>query len=228
VIGPLRLPLIILVSLAILATTLPALVTAPTPNNAQTSLVGFSLSVTPDTMTIQNGSSTNAAIIVTSQGLNGPVTLRTSVSPSSGLQAVTDPSSVMVLPGGNAASTLEINASSAQIGEYKINVTGSAILALSQSYIVTVRVTGPPSQPSASPPSSSPPPGTSGSNNKQPSTTTSGSNPKGPSIPKGQGSQPAFDPAGVIVAGNLLAAVGTIGAIASMYRKRSNPSHASS
>src|SRR2546422_4398435 len=220
--------LIALLSLAILVASLPPLPPAKPQTTPQASLVGFSLTITPDTLSIQNESSANAAIIVTSQGLNGPVHLGASVSPSSGLQAVTDPSSVMVLPGGNAASTLEINASSAQIGEYKINVTGSAILALSQSYIVTVRVTGPPSQPSASPPSSSPPPGTSGSNNKQPSTTTSGSNPKGPSIPKGQGSQPAFDPAGVIVAGNLLAAVGTIGAIASMYRKRSNPSHASS
>ena len=220
--------LIALLSLAILVATLPALAAGQAPKNAQTSLVGFSLTVTPDTLSIQNGNSANAAIIVTSQGLNGPVHLGASVSPSSGLQAVTDPSSVMVLPGGNAASTLEINATSAQVGEYKINVTGSAILAPSQSVTVTVHVTGPPSQPSTSPPSSSPPPGTTGPNNQQPSTTTSGSNPKGPSTPKSQGSQSVFDPVGVMVAGNLLAAVGTVVALASMYRKRTNPSRVSS
>ena len=220
--------LIIPLSLAILVATLPALAAGQAPNNAQASLVGFSLTITPDTLSIQNESSANAAIIVTSQGLNGPVHLGASVSPSSGLQAVTDPSSVMVLPGGNAASTLEINATSAQVVEYKINVTGSAILAPSQSVTVTVHVTGPPSQPSTSPPSSSPPPGTTGPDNQQPSTTTSGSNPKGPSTPKSQGSQWVFDPVGVMVAGNLLAAVGTIGALASMYRKRTNPSRVSS
>src|SRR5437016_4444320 len=221
--------LIILLSLAILVATLPALAAGQAPNNAQASLVGFSLTITPDTLSIQNESSANAAIIVTSQGLNGPVHLGASVSPSSGLQAVTDPSSVMVLPGGNAASTLEINATSAQVVEYKINVTGSAILAPSQSVTVTVHVTGPPSQPSTSPPSSSPPPGTTtGPNNQQPSTTTSGSNPKGPSTPKSQGSQSVFDPVGVMVAGTLLAAVGTIGALASMYRKRTDPSRVSS
>jgi len=221
--------LIIPLSLAILVATLPALAAGQAPNNAQVSLVGFSLTITPDTLSIQNESSANAAIIVTSQGLNGPVHLGASVSPSSGLQAVTDPSSVMVLPGGNAASTLEINATSAQVGEYKINVTGYAILAPSQSVTVTVHVTGPPSQPSTSPPSSSPPPpGTTGPNNQQPSTTTSGSNTKGPSTPKSQGSQSVFDPVGVMVAGNLLAAVGTIGALASMYRKRTDPSRVSS
>ena len=219
--------LIIPLSLAILVATLLALAAGQAPNNAQASLVGFSLTITPDTLSIQNESSANAAIIVTSQGLNGPVHLGASVSPSSGIQAVTDPSSVMVLPGGNAASTLEINATSAQVGEYKINVTGSAILAPSQSVTVTVHVTGPPSQPSTSPPSSSPP-GTTGPNNQQPSTTTSGSNPKGPSTPKSQGSQSVFDPVGVMVAGNLLAAVGTIGALASMYRKRTDPSRVSS
>ena len=194
------------------------------PNIVQVSLVGFSLTVSPDNLNVQNGSSANAAIIVTSQGLNGRVNLGASVSPTSGLQAVSDPPFVTVLPGGNAASTLEINATSAQIGEYKINVTGSAILAPPQSFIVTVHVTGPPSQPPAPPPSSLPPTGTSGPNKQQPSTTTSSSNPKSPSTPKGQGSHSVFDPVGIIVAGNLLAAVGTIGAIVSMYRKRNNPS----
>ena len=198
------------------------------PNIVQVSLVGFSLTVSPDNLNVENGSSANAAIIVTSQGLNGRVNLGASVSPSYGLQAVTDPPFVTVLPGGNAASTLEINAASAQIGEYKINVTGSAILAPPQPFIVTVHVTGPPSQPPASPPSSPPPTGTSSPNNQPPSTTTTGSNPKRPSAPKSQGSQSVFDPVGVIVAGNLLAAVGTIGAIASMHRKRRNPSHESS
>ena len=228
VIQPMRPSLIILLSVAILVATLPALVTGQAPNNAQTPLVGFSLNITPGTLSVQNGSSANAAIIVTSQGLNGPVNLDASVSPSSGLQAAADPSRVMVLPGGNAASTLEINATSAQVGDYQINVTGSVILTPSRSFIVTVHVTASSSQPPVSPPSSPPAPGTSGPNNQQPSTTTSGSNPKGPSTPKGQGSPSIFDPVGVIVAGNLLAAVGTIGAIASMYRKRSNPSHSSS
>ena len=222
-----RLPLIILLSLAILVTTLPSLVTGQTANTMQTSLIGFSLTVTPDTLSIQNGNSANAAIIVTSQGLNGPVQLGASVSPSSGPQAVTNPSSVIVLPGGNAASTLEINATSAQVGEYQISVTGSAILAPSQSVIVTVQVTGPPGQPSTSPPSSSPP-STTNPNNQQPSTTTSGSNPKGSSTTRGHGPQSVFDPVGVIVTGNLLAAVGTVGALASMYRKRTNPSRVSS
>jgi len=220
--------LIALLSLAILVATLPALAAGQASNNAQTSLVGFSLTVTPDTLSIQNGNSANAAIIVTSQGLNGPVQLGASVSPSSGPQAVTNPSSVIVLPGGNAASTLEINATSAQVGEYQISVTGSAILAPSQSVIVTAQVTGPPGQPSTSPPSSSPPPSTTNPNNQQPSTTTSGSNPKGPSTTRGQGQQSVFDPVGVIVTGNLLAAVGTVGALASMYRKRTNPSRVSS
>src|SRR5437660_1474669 len=220
--------LIALLSLAILVATLPALAAGQASNNAQTSLVGFSLTVTPDTLSIQNGNSANAAIIVTSQGLNGPVQLGASVSPSSGPQAVTNPSSVIVLPGGNAASTLEINATSAQVGEYQISVTGSAILAPSQSVIVTAQVTGPPGQPSTSPPSSSPPPSTTNPNNQQPSTTTSGSNPKGPSTTRGQGQQSVFDPVGVIVTGNLLAAVGTVGARASTSRKRTNPSRVSS
>jgi hypothetical protein len=174
-------------------------------------------------MNIQNGSSANAAIMVTSEGLNGPVRLGALVSPSSGLKAVTDPPSVTVLPGGNAISTLEINATSAQIGDYKINVTGSSIVAPSKSFIVTVHVTSPPSQPSASP-SSNPPQSESGPSNQQPATTTSGSNPKAPSTTKGRGSQSIFDPVWVIVAGNLLAALGSIGAIASMHKKRSSPS----
>jgi hypothetical protein len=216
--------LVILLGLSVFIATSPAPVMSQPPNIMQVSLVGFSLTVSPDNLSVQNGSSANAAIIITSQGLNGRVNLGASVSPSSGLQAVTDPSNVTVLPGGNAISTLEINAASAQTGDYKINVTGSAILAPPQSFIVTVHVTGPPSQPPAHPPSSPSPTGTSGPNNQQPSTTTSSSNPKSPSTPNGQGSQSVFDPIGVIVAGNLLAAVGTIGAIVSMYRKRNNPS----
>src|SRR5437870_12598568 len=102
--------LIIPLSLAILVATLLALAARQAPNNAQASLVGFSLTITPDTLTIQNESSANAAIIVTSQALNGPVHLSASASPTSGLHAVTDPSSVMLLPGGTAASTLEIHA----------------------------------------------------------------------------------------------------------------------
>jgi hypothetical protein len=210
----LRLALVILLGLSVFIATSPAPVMSQPPNIVQVSLVGFSLTVSPDNLNVQNGSSANAAIIVTSQGLNGRVNLGASVSPSSGLQAVTDPPFVTVLPGGNAVSTLEINATSAQIGEYKINVTGSAILAPPQSFIVTVHVTGPPSQPPAPPPSSPSPTATSGPNKQ----------PKSPSTPKGQGSQSVFDPVGVIVAGNLLAAVGTTGAIASMYRKRNNPS----
>jgi hypothetical protein len=224
----LRIPLVILLSLPVFIIISPAVTAGQAPNVAQASLVGFSLTVTPDTLSIQNGSSANAAIIVTSQGLNAVVKLTASVSPSAGVQAVTDPSSVMVLPGGNAASTLEINAMSAQIGEYKINVTGSSILASSRTVMVTVNVTGPPSQPSPSPPSNPPTSGASGSNNQGPSTTTSGSNPKGSSTPKGQGSRSVFDPVSIIVAGNLLAAIGTVGAIASMYKKRNNPSAARS
>jgi hypothetical protein len=222
----LRIRLVILLSLPVFIIISPAVTAGQAPNVAQAALVGFTLTVTPDTLSVQNGSSANAAIIVTSQGLNAGVKLAASVSPSAGLQAVTDPPSVTVLPGGNAASTLEINATSAQIGEYKINVTGSAILAAPQSFIVTVHVTGPPSQPSPSPSSNPPNSGTPGSNNQQPSTAKSGSNPKGSSTPKGQGSQSVFDPVGVIVAGNVLAAIGTIVAMVSMYRKRSSLSRA--
>ena len=53
--------LIALLSLAILVATLPALSAGQASNNAQTSLVGFSLTVTPDTLSIQNGNSVNAA-----------------------------------------------------------------------------------------------------------------------------------------------------------------------
>lgn len=223
----LRLTLIILLGLCMVFAASPALAIGQTPNTPQISLVGFSLTVTPDTLNIQNGSSANDAITVTSQGLDGPVNLRASTSPNSGLQAVTDPSNVLVLPGGNAVSTLEVNATAAQIGDYKINVTGSSTLTLSQSFIVTAHVSGPPSQPSTSPQSGSPTPGTSSPNNQQPSTTTS-PNPKGRSTPQGPGSQSILDPVGVIVAGNLLAAIGTIGTIVSMYRKRGNMSRASS
>src|SRR5437667_11040340 len=118
--------LIIPLSLAILVATLLALAAGQAPNNAQASLVGFSLTITPDTLSIQNESSANAAIIVTSQGLNGPVHLGASVSPSSGLQAVTDLSSVMVWPGGNAALTPRLTATPAQVGHYNINLTSSA------------------------------------------------------------------------------------------------------
>ncbi|HEV2120884.1 MAG TPA: hypothetical protein VGS11_12380 [Candidatus Bathyarchaeia archaeon] len=218
-----RISLVILIFMALVIPISPARVAGQTLSTTQASLVGFNLSVTPSTFNIHNGTSANGAILVTSQGLTGPVSLTASVSPSSGVQAIADPSTIAVLPGGNAASTLEINATSAQLGEYKINVTGSAPLAASQSLIVTVQVTGAQGPPQ-SPPSGSPnPQGPSGSNNNQPSMTTSGSNPKGPSTPKGQGSQTVFDPVGIIVAGNVIAAIGTIGAIASMYRKKNNP-----
>jgi len=224
----LRPTLIIVLGLAIFIVTTPVVAAGQAPSVALPSVIGFSVTASPDMMTVQTGGNAIVTVTVSSQDLNGPVSLTALVSPSPGPRALVDPSTVIALPGGSATSTLQIDATSTQPGMYGIVVSGSTLLAPSQSVTVTVNITKVPSNPSTTPRTGSNPSGPSGPNGQQPSTTTSGSNPKGPVAPKSQGPQSIFDPVGVLVAGNLLAAVATVATMASLKRKRNDSSPSTS
>lgn len=219
---PLRLALVIALSLAVLIALTPVHAVSPSPSSVLPSLLGFGLAANRDNVSAQTGASVNVTLTVSSQSLSGPVSLDAAISPTPGPSALIDPSNLIVQPAGSATSTLEISTTSVQPGIYDVVVTGSSLLAPSQSVTVSINVTSPPSGQSTNPPSGSTPPGSSGHNNQQPSTTTSGSTPKGPLSPKNPGSGSTFDPVGVIVAGNLLAAVATAATMTSLHTKRKN------
>jgi hypothetical protein len=210
------------------------LVAIPTraSNPSNSSLIGFSLSTDPDATNVEAGKSTSVTVIVSSQGLNGPVNLSVAVSSSSGPSATFSPSTVLVLPGGVANSTMSIDATTAQPGVYNIDLTGSSLLEPSQVTTVVANVTTAASSPPVNLPSGSTPPtesyppsgssssGNSGSNNGQTSTTTSGQTPRGSIGPNGRDSSPTSDPLALLVAGNLLAAIATVAALGSLHRRR--------
>jgi hypothetical protein len=219
-----------LISLSIVA--IPAW--AYNPSNS--SLIGFNLSTDPNATTVQAGTSTTVTIIVSSQSLNGPVSLSVAVSSNSGLAATLSPSTVLVLPGGAANSTMSIDATTAQPGLYNIEVTGSSLLAPSRVTTVVANVTTAASNPPVNPsPGSTPPTGTSppsgsrssvnsGSNHGQTSTTTSGQSPRGPIGPHGQDSSSTSDPVAFLVVGNLLAAIATAATLGSLLRRKKQAS----
>lgn len=220
---------ILLASLTVLATLAPP---AQASSPAVSSLAGFSLSADPGSTSLAVGTITSVTIIVSSQGLSGPVNLAVAVSSSSGLTVTLSPLTVLVLPGGNANVALSIDATSAQPGTYNVKVTGSSLLAPSQETTVVTSVTTTGSSPPVNPPSGSAPPsgsspssgsgpsGNSGAGNTQTSITTSNPGTRGLIGPKGGSPASTFDPIAFLVGGNLLAAIAAAVALGSLRRKK--------
>ena len=97
-----------------------------TKNVTQTIMVGpsFTVSSSPSSLTLHTGSSNTSKIILASiNNFSGAVSLTTSVS-SSGLTASLNVTSISLVPGRNASSTLTV--SSANSGTYSVNVTGTS------------------------------------------------------------------------------------------------------
>ena len=214
-------------------TALPILANLARASSLSTSsLIGFNLAASPSSTNLVVGTRTIVTIIVSSQGLNGPVNLVAAVSSSSGLTVTLSPSSVLVLPSGTANSTLNIDGTSAQAGTYNVQVMGSSSLAASQETTVVTSVTSSSSSPPVSPPSGSPPPpgtvppsgpgspGNSGPGNGGTSTTSSGQGPKTTISPKGGNSSPSSEPVAILIFGNLLAAATTAAAVGSLRKKK--------
>ena len=203
---------------------------------SSSSLIGFSLAANPDSASLEVGTRTSVTITVFSQGLNGPVNLAVTVSSNSGLTVTLSPSTAIVLPGGNANSTLSVDATSAQAGAYNVQVTGSSLSSPSQEITVVTSVTPTPSSPPVNPPSGSAPPtgtsppsgsgssGNTGLGNTQTSTTTSGPSTRGATGPRGGSPSSTFDPIAFLVAGNLLAAIATAAALGSLHRRKKQTS----
>jgi hypothetical protein len=225
----LRSTLVTLIFVAVFMTTLPVNASNQPARLTLPSLVGFGLAANPNSVNMQAGVTTSVALTVSSQGLDGPISLGATVSPTQGPNVVISPSSVVVLPGGNSDSNLEIDAMSAQPGTYNVNVSGSTLLAPSQSISVTVTITAastsPPTNPpsGSSPPSGSTPPSSGPNNQQQPGSVTS-SGPKSPMSPTKAITRSIDDPAEALVVGNLLAAIVTLATLASIRRRRTQAS----
>lgn len=199
---------------------------------SSSSLTGFGLAASPDSTSLGVGTGTSVTIIVSSQGLNGPVSLAAAAPSSSGLTFTLSPSTAIVLPGGNANSTLSMDATSAQPGTYNVQVTGSSPLTPSQEITVVTDVTTTASSPPVNPPSGSAPPsgtsppsgsgssGNSGSGNTQTSTTTSSPSTRGSTGPRGESPSSTPDPIGFLIAGNLLATIAVAAALGSLRRRK--------
>ena len=111
-----------------------------TKNATQTITVGpnFAVLSNPSSVILRTGSSNTSKIILSSiNNFSGAVSLTTSVS-SSGLTASLNATSISLVPGTNASSTLTV--SSATPGTYAVNVTGTSGLNIHLTTI-TVRVT---------------------------------------------------------------------------------------
>ncbi len=86
---------------------------------------GFALSVNPAFAIVASGSSTSATVAVASvSGFSGTVALSVTTSTSS-LTASLNPSSLVLAPGGNLTSTLNVNAGSF-CGNETVTVTGTS------------------------------------------------------------------------------------------------------
>jgi len=121
----------------------PTVSPPPTPD--------FSISASPTSLTIQQGSSGSSTITVTSiNGFNQPVQLSVSGAPS-GVTATLSPSQVTPPAGGTATSTLTVSvATTATPGSYTLTVTGTSG-ALAHSTYITLEIT------TAPPPPNNPP-----------------------------------------------------------------------
>ena len=111
-----------------------------TKNVTQIITVGpnFIVSSSPSSLTLHTGSSNSSRIIVSSiNGFSGSVSLAASVSPS-GSTASLNITSVSLVSGGNASSTLTV--SSTNPGTYSVNVTGTSGANV-HTTTITVRVT---------------------------------------------------------------------------------------
>jgi PKD repeat protein len=110
----------------------------------------FSISASPTSLTIQQGSLGNSTITVTSiNGFNQPVQLSVSGAPS-GVTATLSPSQVTPPAGGTATSTLTVSVSTtATLGNYTLTVTGTSG-ALTHTKYISLEITAvppPPNQP---------------------------------------------------------------------------------
>jgi len=108
----------------------------------------FSISASPTSLTIQQGSSGSSAITITSiNGFNQPVQLSVSGAPS-GVTATLSPSQVTPPAGGSTTSTLTVSVgTSATTGSYPLTVTGTSG-ALTHSAYVSLEITAlPPNYP---------------------------------------------------------------------------------
>ncbi|HEX4919174.1 MAG TPA: hypothetical protein VFV92_00350, partial [Candidatus Bathyarchaeia archaeon] len=99
-------------------------------------VASFDLTATPDTLTINQGSSDTSTINVASlNGFSNPVSLTT--SPATGITATVSPPSVT----GSGPSTLTIHTDTVSPGTYQVNVTGtSGLLIVKVTITVTVPV----------------------------------------------------------------------------------------
>ena len=93
----------------------------------------FGISVSPQVVTVQAGSSGSATVTITSiNGFSGPVTLSSSDQPS-GVSVSFTPSAPAPSPGGSADSSVSLSvANFVQAGSYPLTLTGSG----SSSYII--------------------------------------------------------------------------------------------
>jgi len=108
----------------------------------------FSITASPTSLTIQQGSSGSSTITITSiNGFNQPVQLSVSGAPS-GVTATMSPSQVTPPAGGTATSTLTVSvATTATPGSYTLTVTGTNGT-LTHSTNLTLKITIPFSPPS--------------------------------------------------------------------------------
>ena len=101
----------------------------------------FSLSASPTSSTIPQGSSTISTITATSlNSFTGTVTIAVSVSPTGPATSLA-PSTVTLASNGSGSSTLNVTSANAAPGIYRVNVTATSG-SLSHSVIVTVTITG--------------------------------------------------------------------------------------
>jgi len=107
----------------------------------------FSISASPTSLSIQQGSSGSSTITITSiNGFNQPVQLSVSGAPS-GVTATLSPSQVTPPAGGTATSTLTVSVgATATLRSYTLTVTGISG-ALTHSTYVSLEITAVPNQP---------------------------------------------------------------------------------
>ena len=100
----------------------------------------FSLSASPTSLSILQGSSGKSTITVTSlNSFTGTVTIAASVSPT-GPTTSLSPSTITLTSNGAGSSTLNVTSANAATGTFRVNVTATSGT-LSHSIIVTVTIT---------------------------------------------------------------------------------------
>src|SRR5207247_7472153 len=100
----------------------------------------FSLSASPTSLSILQGSSGKSTITVTSlNSFTGTVTMAASVSPM-GPTTSLSPSTITLTSNGAGSSTLNVTSANAATGTFRVNVTATSGT-LSHSIIVTVTIT---------------------------------------------------------------------------------------